>query len=267
MISQLHMAKSAFFAFQRKMQVIANNIANSQTVGYKSRRVEMESIFPLTSEKNISEFDEVAGPTNRKRKRYLEYGQGVSITGISKNFNTGTIEVTNQPLDFAIEGLGFFQIRQSDGTLSYSRSGNFHMDAEGNILDSNGRYLEPPIKIPRNVTEVIVNEEGRVYVRLNNQTQPSEVGQVMLAKFPNPEGLQDVGSNMYKETMASGEAEFSAPGREGMGVLRQRSLEFSNVNIVEEMMNMLLTQRAFELVTKTINSADSMLKIASDISK
>lgn len=266
MITQIHMAKSAFFAFERKMQVVANNIANAQTPGYKKRRVEMESLFPLITEKSYSEFEDSV-PSGKKRRSYIEYGQGVRINGMAKDFSTGTIEVTNQPLDFAIEGKGFFQIRMADGTFGYSRAGNFHMDAEGNVLDAGGRPVEPALKIPRNVNEIIVNEEGRVYVRSNNETQPSEIGQIMLAHFPNQEGLKDVGANLFQETIASGEPEYTVPGKNGVGYVKQRSLEFSNVNIVEEMMAMLLTQRAFELVTKTINSSDSMLKVASDIAK
>ena len=267
MLSQLFMSKSAFFAFERKMQVVANNIANAQTTGFKRRRVEMESLFPLILERAYSEFEDQVSGNRNKRKKYLEYGQGVRIADITKDFKTGTIEVTNQPLDFAIEGAGLFQFRMPDGTLAYGRSGNFHLDADGNMLNASGHPLEPAIRIPRNANEIIVNQEGRVFVRVNNQVQPQEVGQLMLSRFQNPEGLKDIGQNLYHETAASGTPESIMPGLNGTGSVRQRALEFSNVNIVEEMMTMLLTQRSFELVVKSIKSADEMLKLASDISK
>ncbi|RAP33531.1 flagellar basal-body rod protein FlgG [Candidatus Marinamargulisbacteria bacterium SCGC AG-410-N11] len=267
MLSQLFMAKSAFFAFERKMQVVANNISNSQTVGYKKRRVEMESLFPLVLERTYSEFEDNVSGAGNKRKRFMEYGQGVRIVDITKDFSVGTIEVTNQQLDMAIQGKGMFQFRMPDGSFSYSRAGNFHIDPEGNLLSPNGHPLEPAIRVPRNVTEFIINEEGRVFVRVGDDAQPREVGQVMLAKFPNEGGIKAIGQNLFKETIASGQSELVIPGRDGVGNIKQRALEFSNVNIVEEMMEMLLTQRSFELIVKTIQSADSMLKIASDINK
>lgn len=268
MISQLFMAKSAYFSYERKMQVIANNIANAQTVGFKRRRVEMESIFPLVLERAYTEFDEEApGGRGVKRKKYMEYGQGVRIVDIRKDFSTGSIEITNQPLDLAIEGRGMLQFRLPDGTLAYSRAGNLHMDPEGNILNTSGHPLEPGIQVPRNVTDLIINEEGRVFVQVEENTELQEVGQVLLANFPNPEGLRDMGQNLFAETAASGEPTQAIPGEDGIGEVKQRALEFSNVNIIEEMMQMLLCQRTFELVVKTIQASDSMLKIASDISK
>ena len=267
MLSQLFMAKSAFFSYERKMQVVANNIANAQTTGYKKRRLEMESLFPLILERAYSEFEDQVSGAGNKRKKYMEYGQGVRIVDITKDFSTGTIEVTNQPLDFAIEGNGLFQFRLPDGTLAYGRAGNLHMDAEGNLLNPNGHPLEPAIRIPRNTTEIVVNQEGRVFVRINNQVQPQEVGQIMLARFQNQAGLKDIGQNLYHETAASGTPELVVPGRDGAGNVKQRALEFSNVNIIEEMMQMLLCQRTFELVNSTIKSADTMLKEASNIGK
>ena len=190
MLSQLYMAKSAFFAYERKMQVITNNISNAQTVGYKKRRMELESIFPLVLERAYSEFEEGGGGTSAKRKRYLEYGQGVRVVDITKDFSTGTIQVTNQPFDLAIEGRGLFQFRLPDGTLTYGRAGNLHMDAEGNVLNPNGHPLEPALRIPRNVTDVVINSQGRVFVKIGTSAQPREIGQIMLAQFPNESALR-----------------------------------------------------------------------------
>ena len=265
MLSQMFMAKSAFFSYERKMQLIANNISNAQTPGFKKRRVELESIFPLVLERAYSEYEEEGG--GQKRKKYMEYGQGIRIVDISKDFTTGTIEVTNQPLDLAIQGRGFFQFRLPDGTMAYSRAGNLKMDPEGNILNPNGHPMEPPLKVPRGMTEFIVNEEGRVFARVGDQVQPQEIGQITLANFQNPAGLKDIGQKLFQQTAGSGDAQFIVPGQEGAGTVKQRSLEYSNVNVVEELMNMLLCQRTFELVTKTVSSADAMLKIASDINR
>lgn len=267
MISQLHMAKSALFAFQRKMQMTADNIANAQTVGFKGREMQMESMFPLVFEVTISEFEDVnVSPTQKKRK-YVEYGQGVRIADITKNMGQGTISITNRPLDLAIEGEGFLQFRLPDGQLAYTRAGNLHQDNEGNIVNANGHPLEPALRIPRNTTEIIINEEGRVFVQVNNEPIPREIGQMLLAIFPNEEGLRDIGQTMFTETAASGEAIFERPGRNVAGTIRQRALEFSNVNVIEELMDMLLIQRSFETVIKAIKSADDMLKSGSDIPK
>ena len=267
MISQLFMAKSAYFSFERKMQLISNNIANSQTIGFKKKRMEMESIFPLVLERAYSEFDEVAPGAGRKRKKYMEYGQGVRIVDIRKDFTTGTIELTNQQLDVAIQGDGFFQFTMPDGTVTYSRAGNLHMDAEGNVLNPNGHPLEPALTIPPNTLEIIINEEGEVFARTAASNQPTEVGQLFLARFTNPNGLKDIGQNLYQSTASSGDPELEVPGQNGSGNVQQRALEFSNVNIIEEMMQMLLCQRTFELVHATIKGADAMLKQASDLGK
>lgn len=267
MISQLHMAKSATFVFQRKMQMVADNIANSNTVGHKRHMMNMESLFPQVFERVISEFEDPNVPVGKKRRTYNEYGQGVRIAEITKDMSQGTLEITNRPLDFAVQGRGFFQVRLADGTLAYTRAGNFHQDYEGNVLDPNGHPLEPPIRIPVDTTEVIVNEEGEVFVQINNEPVPRNIGQINLAMFTNEQGLRAVGQNLYYETAASGEPILTEPGRDAAGRIRQRALEFSNVNIIEEMMQMMLTNRSFEISIKAIKAADDILKSGSDIPK
>ena len=166
MLSQLHMAKSALFSFQRKMQLITNNIANAETIAFKKKRTEMESLFPLVLERSFSEFEETVVGLGKRRKKFIEYGQGVRISAVTKDLTRGTLEITNQPLDMAIDGRGFLQFRMPDGSISYSRAGNLHQDQEGNVVNANGHPLEPAIRIPRNVTEVIINEEGRIFARV-----------------------------------------------------------------------------------------------------
>jgi len=265
MLSQLHMAKSALYSFQRKMQVITNNISNAQTPGYKERRVEMESLFPLIFERAVSEFEDDSTQSRTKRKKYIEFGQGVRFVGITKNFRTGTIEVTNRELDMAIEGNGFFQVRMPDGAVAFSRAGNFHVDSQGNLLSPNGHPVEPPIRIPLEAREVIVNQEGRVFALLDDDTRQQEIGQIVVSKFMNPEGLKDIGQNLLLETESSGQSEIVVPGQNGAGSIRQRALEFSNVDIVAEMMEMLMCQRSFETIIKAMKASDDMLKVASDI--
>ena len=178
MLSQIHMAKSAMFAFQRKLQIVINNIANAQTVAFKKRRAEMESLFPLILTDSMAESEDIVGTATGERKKYVEYGQGVRIVDIRKDFTTGTMEITNQPLDMSIDGQGFFQFRMADGTIAFSRAGNLHQDSEGNVVNPNGQPLEPPFRIPQNTTDIIINEEGRVFVQTNNQPIPREIGQV-----------------------------------------------------------------------------------------
>lgn len=267
MINQIFMGKSAMFAFQRKLQIVANNIANAQTVGFKKSRPEMESMFPLVMEGVLSESDE-STPGTQRRKKYAEYGSGVRITEVSKDFEKGTLEVTNQPLDLAVDGTyGLFQVRMPDGSIAYTRAGNFHLDSQGSIVDPNGHPLEPAIQIPKGTTDIVINEEGNVYVQVNGATTPQEIGQLALATFQNQGGLREVGQNLYVETAASGSPSLETPGQNGAGAVRQRSLEFSNVNVIEEMMNMILTQRSFELIVKSIQTGEAMLKAASDLGK
>jgi len=268
MIAQLHMAKSAMSAFQRKMQLIVNNISNAQTVGFKRRTAEMESLFPLVFESVLTESeDAVPGSPRSSRKRYAEFGQGVRISEVRKDMTKGSIEVTNQPLDLAIDGAGMFQFRMPDGQVVFGRAGNLHLDADGNVVDPNGHPLEPSIRLPREYTEIIVNEEGRIYVQTPNNNTPQEVGQILLAVFPNEAGLRDIGQNLYEQTASSGAPTFQIPSQNLAGGIRQRALEFSNVNVIEEMMAMVLCQRAFDVTIKAINTGDQMLKSGNDLGK
>jgi len=266
MINQIFMGKSAMFSFQRKLQVIAANISNSQTVGYKKRRTEMESMFPLMYEQALTESEE-GFTAGEKRKKFTEYGTGVRIVEVSKNFQQGTLEITNQPLDLAVEGEGFFQVKLPDGTSAYSRAGNFRLDAEGNITDQNGHPMEPSIVVPRDATDIIVNDLGEVFVQAGADTQPRVIGQILLATFQNPSGLKDIGQNLYTETASSNTPTFDTPNQNGIGAIRQRALEFSNVNVIDEMMDMIITQRSFELIVKSITAGEAMLKSASDLGK
>ncbi|MSR89090.1 MAG: flagellar hook-basal body complex protein [Candidatus Margulisbacteria bacterium] len=265
MIPQLNIAKSATFALERQMQVISDNIANVSTVGHKAQSMQFENMFPIVFERVIAEFDEEGQGKGKTRKTYNEMGQGVHISQIVKNMQQGTIEVTNQPLDLAVQGNGFLQFRLPEGAIAYSRAGNLHQDKDGNVLSPGGYPLEPPIRIPQNTTNIIVNDQGRVYVQLSGDPNPQEIGQVTLAIFQNPEGVREIGQNLYVQTEASGDASLQEPGSEAAGTIRQRSLEFSNVNIVEELLQMMVVQRSFDIAVKAIKASDKILQTGADI--
>lgn len=268
MLHQFYISTTALSAFQRVMMNVSNNIANAQTVGFKKSRVELESLFSGIMEQAMAEFEDLGfDPNSSNKTKKIDYGMGVKIADIRKDFNQGQIQVTNRPLDCAIQGNGFFQIKLSDGTNAYTRAGNFQKNTEGYLVDPNGNMVSPAIKIPDTATSVIIDSQGLVYVNENNDTQVKEVGQLTLASFENPAGLQSIGQNLYVETAASGEANIGAPGKGVLGSIAQNSLEFSNVNVVDELMKMVVTQRSFELASKAIQSGEQMLRAAEDIAK
>ncbi len=260
MISQLHMAKTTLIAFQQSMQVVANNVANAQTPGYKGRRMEFETMYPLTFQRAITEFEEAAGGPRNKRRKVMEYGQGVRIAAVSKNFVQGAIEITNQPYDMAISGHGLFQFRMADGSIAYGRAGNLLLDREGNFLNNNGQPLEPAVRVPDGATDIIVNDQGRVFVQVGTDSAPREIGQIILAQFQNPAGLKEIGQNLYLETDASGPPRLENPGKNGVGSIQHKALEFSNVNIIDEMMSMVMIQRIFDVAVKAVKATDEILK-------
>jgi flagellar basal-body rod protein FlgG len=265
MIPQLHMAKTATFALEKQMQMIADNVANVGTVGHKTQAMHFENMFPVIFERVIAEFDEEGSGRGKARKTYNELGQGVRISEVVKKMTQGSIEITNQPLDLAIQGKGMFQFRLPDGTVAYGRAGNLHQDKDGNLLSPSGYPLEPPIRIPQNTSNIVINEQGRVFAQVGEDQNPREVGQITLAIFQNDEGLRSIGQNLYKETEASGQPTFEEPGNEAAGSLKQRALEFSNVNVVEELMQMMVVQRSFDLAVKAIKASDKLLQVGGDL--
>ncbi len=267
-LDTFYVAGTGMSTFQNMMLTITNNVSNAQTTAYKKSEVEVESLFPKFLETAMEEFDSAYGVGDSdKKKRKLEFGTGVRIVDVRKDFSAGTIEVTNKPLDLAIQGNGFLQFRMIDGSLAYSRDGSLRQDKEGNVVNLNGYPLEPAIKIPDGSTAISIDSVGRVFAQANNEISQREVGQIMLARFPNTEGLQSIGQNLYVETQSTGEPIQDVPGQNSLGSIAQYSLEFSNVNIIDEMMKMVIVQRAFELVTKAVSSGESMLRNVTDIAR
>lgn len=259
MFQPLYVAATGMNAFEEEMVDITHNLANAKTVGFKKGRTEMESLFYLekTFQKQLEEAMARQGLTPPPSG--VEFGTGVRIAATPKDFTQGTVEVTNNPLDLAINGDGFFQLRMPDGTLAYSRAGNFHMDNESNIVDPNGRLLDPMITLPEGTTAITIKPDGTVYVSRYNRTEQEEVERLQLTRFTNPAGLKSLGQNLFASTVASGEPLNGYAGDEGFGTISQYSLEGSNVDVISEMMRMIMVQRVFETITKAVSSYEGIL--------
>ena len=260
MFQQFNISRSGFGTYQKMMFNITNNIANAQTPGYKQTRVELATLFPIILQEAEVKYaqDEDLNPYIKK-KRGIELGTGVRIEAISTDFSEGNLQVTNNELDVSIRGDGFFQFRKPDGEMVYSRAGNLAKDVDGNIISQSG-YTDPPVRVPNNTTKLTIDPEGRVFANVNNETLPREIGQVLLARFANPDGLKNVGNNFYKETIDSGEPLVEVPGRNATGQVVQYSIENSNVDIIKEMMDMIMTQKGLELLGKAMQAGEAMLK-------
>jgi flagellar basal-body rod protein FlgG len=254
MFKPLYVASTGLNAFDTEMIDITNNLANAKTTGFKRGRVDFETIYAqaiLSASQRINN-DQTKPVTS-------ELGSGVKVAGTPKDFSQGTVEVTKSPLDIAIQGDGFLQFRLPDGTVAYSRAGNFQQDSSGNLISPSGYPLEPNITLPQGTTDILIDASGKFFVQVNNQLEQIEVGQLSLARFINPQGLESRGENLYVKSNASGEPIIGLPGEEGFGGIAQFSLETSNVDVVEELMRMIITQRVFDTVTKAVQSYEAML--------
>lgn len=257
MFQPLFVAATGLSAMQDEILDITNNLANAKTIAFKKGRSEMESLFFI--EKSFKDtLSEAMGGTEVPPVN-VEHGTGVRVAATPKDFTQGSIEITNNALDLAIQGDGFFQLKMPDGTYAYSRAGNFHTDNEGNLVDPNGRMLATPITLPDNTTSLVIRQDGTVLVAVEGSTTLSEVGQINLARFTNPAGLKSLGQNLYQATDASGEPVIGVPAEDGMGSINQFSLEQSNVEVISEMMKMVMVQRVFDTVTKAVQSYEGML--------
>ncbi len=251
----LHVARTGLDAQNTKMQVIANNLANVNTTGFKKDRADFQT---LAYQQLVA-----AGSASDGENKFatgLSLGTGVSVAGTSKISGQGTITTTGNSLDLAIQGSGYFQIQQPDGTIAYTRDGAFSRTAEGTVVTSDGLPLVPQIQVPENTISLTIGSDGTVSAVLSGQTEPTQLGQIEIANFANPSGLQSIGDNLLVQTPASGEPQVGIGGLEGRGKIMQSSLESSNVNIVEELVDMIETQRAYEVNSKMIKSTDEMLQ-------
>lgn len=251
----LWIAKTGLEAQQTKMGVVSNNLANVSTTGFKRDRAIFEDLlYQNVRQPGAQSSQDTTLPSGLMR------GTGVRTVATEKLHTQGSLVQSDNALDMAIEGRGFFQILRPDGALGYSRDGSFQVDAQGQLVTSNGYLLQPAITIPANALSITIGSDGVVSVLEAGNSAPTQVGNVQLADFVNPAGLQPVGQNLFMETVSSGAAQVGTPGLEGLGMLNQGFLETSNVNVVEEMVNMIETQRAYEINSKAISTADQMLQ-------
>lgn len=264
-ITALHAASSGMKALDEKLNVVANNLANINTHGFKRSRVNFEDLlYQVRREPGVLNAQDEPVPHG------ILVGTGVKVSGTQLNFEAGSVDQTNKPLDLQIDGQGFFQVRtvqDGDEVVGYTRAGNFVQNSEGNIVlgNSGGAILDPPINIPDGSIEIVIGRNGEVRVRQEGSSALSTVGQIQLARFPNPEGLKQVGRNLYVETDASGGFEEGNPETDGFGAINQGNLEMSNVDPVRELIDLITTQRAFELNSQSIQSADQTLQIVSNL--
>lgn len=253
----LHVARTGLDAQSARMRVIANNLANVNTTGFKRDRANFETL--------AYQIMTAPGAPASAENRYatgLSLGSGVEMTGTARVNSQGALATTDNPLDLAIEGDGFFQVTLPDGTIGYTRAGSFNLSAEGQIVTSDGMPLQPAIQVPEGAQSITVGADGTVSAQLAGQTEPTQLGQLELARFINPAGLAAKGGNILIETAASGAPQVGPAALEGRGSIRQGMLEGSNVNVVQELVDMIETQRAYEVNSKMIAATDEMLRNA-----
>lgn len=253
--SALQVARTGLDAQNTKMRVIANNLANVNTVGFKRDRADFETL----AYQNVV----TPGAPSDAENRFatgLQLGTGVRLSGVGKIDTQGTLQNSDNAMDLAIEGSGLFQVEMPDGTTGYTRAGNFKLTAEGNLVTTDGLPLIPAIQVPEGATSLTIANNGTVSAAISGQSEVSELGQIELANFTNAAGLLSIGNNILKETAASGAPQVGEAGQSGLGTIRQGALEQSNVNIVEELVNMIETQRAYEVNSKMISATDEMLQ-------
>ena len=239
---------------QQNVDNIANNLANASTVGFKRTRLEFQDLL-------YQNMRAAGGAANASTNLPvgLQIGLGSRSIASEKIFTQGDFKQTENPLDMVIEGSGFFQVRMANGDLAYTRAGSFHLNAQGQVVTATGETLEPAITIPTEATGLTVGTDGTVSISQPGQSAASNVGQIQLAIFPNPAGLEAIGRNLFKETGASGQATVGSPDADGIGRVNQGYVEGSNVNVVEELVNMISAQRVYETNSKVISTADRML--------
>lgn len=260
MMRALYTAATGMEAQQLNMDVISNNLANVNTSGFKHSRADFQDLLSQEMRPAGSPIaDGVQSPTG------LEVGLGVKAGATETMFDQGVLQETGNNLDVAIQGQGFFKVLLPDGTMGYSRDGSFKMDSQGKLVNSSGYAIQPEITIPANGSNPTIGQDGTVSVIVPGQTAPQNLGQITLTTFINPAGLKHIGGNNFQETAASGTPTDGTAGQQGFGTLSEGTLEGSNVQIVQEMVNMITAQRAYETNSKAIQTADNMLATANQL--
>jgi len=261
MVRALWTSATGMEAQQLRMDVISNNLANINTTGFKKSRPDFQDLlYQNLRTAGSSSTSNLQFPTG------IQVGLGTRNVAIQKNFSQGDFAQTGNPLDLVIEGQGFFQVLQPNGTIAYTRAGTFKVDSTGNIVTSNGFLIEPSISVPQGTVSITVGSDGTVSVEDSSQTS-AQVGNISLSTFLNPAGLKSAGKNLYLQTPASGAPILGVPGENGVGTISQGFLEMSNVEAVEEMIGMIVAQRAYETNAKSIQTVDTMLQTTNNIKR
>ena len=263
MIRALYSAASGMTAQQTNVDNIAHNLANANTSGYKQRRAQFQDLLYQTLvQPGAAAGQQTVVPTG------LQLGLGTRTASNEIIFTQGDFSQTNNPLDLVIQGKGFFQVRRPSGELAYTRAGSFHLDRDGNIVTSTGDPLEPQITVPPDAQQITIGQDGTVSFTQPGQTASQQAGQIQLANFPNPAGLNSLGGNLYSPTDASGDPIVGNPGgQEGMGAILQGYIEQSNVSVVEEFINLIVAQRGYEASSKVVQAADQMYQQVNNLAR
>lgn len=261
MMRALWTASTGMIAQQTNIDNISNNLANVSTTGFKKSRIDFQDLmYQTVRQAGATSGADTQLPTG------LQVGLGVKEAAIQKVYTMGNLQSTGNDLDMAIQGDGFFQITMPDGTLAYTRDGSFKKDSQGRVVTSEGYLVEPQITIPEGSSDLAVASDGTVTVT-NADGDIEDLGQLEIAQFINPAGLESLGGNLLKETEASGDPVVVVPGEEGSGTIIQKYVEMSNVQVVEEMVNMIVAQRAYEVNSKAVTTSDEMLETANNLKR
>jgi flagellar basal-body rod protein FlgG len=263
MIRALYSAASGMTAQQMTVDNIAHNLANANTTGFKARRAQFQDLlYQTVVQPGAASGQQTVVPTG------LQLGLGTRASSNEIVFSQGNFAQTDNPLDLVIQGRGFFQVRRPSGELAYTRAGSFHLDRDGNVVTGEGQPLEPQITIPADAQAISIAQDGTVSYTQPNQTAAQQAGQIQLANFPNPAGLNSLGGNLYAPTDASGDPNVGAPGgQEGLGTVLQGYLEQSNVSVVEEFINLIVAQRGYEASSKVVQAADQMYQQVNNLAR
>jgi flagellar basal-body rod protein FlgG len=262
-VQSLYTAATGMEAMESKLDVIANNMANINTTGFKKDRANFEDVF-YRQYRMPGALDADSSRTATG----VEVGLGTRVSSTQSDFKQGSFQTTNNPLDFAVEGDGFFQVQNPNGGFYYTRSGNFNLNSEGQLVlgsASKGYLLEPTITVPPEATSVVVTSDGQIQYTTQNSTNLQSLGQLQMAKFVNPDGLLKLGENLYQKTDASGDEQTGTPGQEGFGNIRQGFLEASNVEPVTELIDLITTQRSFELNSQVVQAGDQVMQLVANL--
>jgi len=262
MLRSLFIAATGMEAQKLNVDIISNNIANVNTVGFKKSKADFQDlVYQTILAPGTTSAESAVVPSG------IQVGLGVKPVAVTKIFDQGDFVHTGNTLDMVVEGNGFFQISMPDGTTAYTRAGAFKLDNTGKIVNSDGYALEPGITIPTNTLSVAIGSDGTISVTQPGSTKPTQVGQIQLARFVNPGGLSALGKNLFAPSASSGDATTGNPGVDGFGTISQGYTEMSNVNVVEEMVNMIISQRAYEMNSKAVQASDEMLQTTNNLKR